>query len=192
MTSVVMAKANAVSTLSPELAMIAANELGETPSTRLQAIADLRRRLNEIEEHTTDDRTLLRFLRCKKFDVSRALTVYEGYRAFRKRHAELFTEMSSESVKDIWQAGVIGALPCRDKKGRAVMISFPGRWEPENHSLEDAMRAMIQQLEYLIQSEETQINGIVLIADFANFSLYQARSIRPWYFQYLAALVQVS
>ena len=187
-----MAKASAVTTLSPELAMVAANELGETPSVRLQAIAEFRRRLNEIDEHTTDDRTALRFLRCKKFDVSRALTVYEGYRTFRRKHAELFTEMSSESVKEIWRAGVIGAVPCRDKKGRAVMISFPGRWEPAKHSLEDAMRAMIQQLEHLIQSEETQINGIVLIADFSNFSLYQARSIRPWYLQYLAGLVQVS
>lgn len=187
-----MAKASDVSTLSPELAMIAANELGENPASRVQAIAEFRRRLNEVEEQKQDDRTLLRFLRCKKFDVSRALSVYEGYHAFREDHTELFTNTSSESVKEIWRAGIIGGLSCRDRKGRAVMVSFPGRWEPESHGLEDTMKALTQQLEHLIKSEETQINGIVLIADFSNFSLYQARSIRPWYFQYMAALVQVS
>ena len=70
------------------------------------------------------------------------------------------------------------------------MVAFPGRWNPEAHSLEDILRAMILQLEYFITSVETQINGIVLIADFNNFSLYQARCIRPWYFQLMSSLVQ--
>lgn len=178
--------------LSPELAPIAARELNETPTTRRQSLTELKRRLNKDKEVLEDDTILLRFLRCKKFDVQRAISVYDGYHSYRRDNPCLFKDLSISSVNHIWESGVLGGLKDRDKKGRAIMVAFPGRWNPEEHSLEDMLRAMIIQLEHYIQSIETQINGIVLIADFTDFSLYQARCIRPWYIQMMSALVQVS
>ena len=176
----------------PELAAVASKELNETPSSRRESLTEIRRRLSsENDQQIQEDAFLLRFLRCKKFDVPRAMSVYSGYYRFRKENPSLFQDLTPESVRHIWEAGIIGGLPHRDINGRAVMVAFPGRWNPEAHSLEDILRAMILQLEYLITSVETQINGIVLIADFNNFSLYQARCIRPWYFQLMSSLVQV-
>ena len=175
--------------LPPELAGIAASELNETPANRRQSLKEFHKSLED--EGKEEDEFLLRFLRCKKFNVSRALSVYEGYHTFRRDNPHLFENLCPHGVRHIWEAGVIGALPHRDKKGRAIMVAFPGRWDPDRHSLEDMMRAMILQLEHLITSVETQINGIVMIADFSEFSFYQARCIRPWYFQLLASLVQV-
>ena len=177
--------------LSPELAAVAALELGETPATRRQAISELRRVLEQDGHKEEEYHVLLRFLRCKKFDVQRALSVYNGYRSFREDNPDIFKDLNTAQVRHIWQSGVLGGLSTRDIKGRSVMVSFPGRWDPETHSLSDMLRAMVLQLENLIQSNETQIHGIVLIADFKDFSLYQARCIRPWYFQMLSALVQV-
>ena len=183
--------------LPPDLAVVAARELNETPQLRRQALIEFRKALNEEEAQedrsTTpeDDSVLLRFLRCKKFDVSRSLSVYNGYKAFRRSNRELFNDLTPSRVSHIWDNGLLGALESRDKHGRAVMVSFPGAWDPETQPLEDVLRAMILQLEHLIENTTTQVTGIVLIADFKDFSLYQAKCIRPWFFQGMSSLVQV-
>ena len=187
-------KESVVFPLPPELVGIAAQELEETPATRRQCLTEIRKQLVQKhgEEHVQDDAFLLRFLRCRRFDVPSAISVYEGYFAFKRDNAKILRDLCPDDARHIWEAGVIGALPVRDRKGRAVMVAFPGRWDPVRHSLEDMMKAMFLQLEYLITSLETQITGIVLIADFTGFSFHQARSIKPWYFQHLASLVQVN
>lgn len=185
-------KESIMASLSPELAAIAVRELNETPTTRRQSLTELKRRLSKDNGVLEDDTILLRFLRCKKFDVQRAISVYDSYHSYRRDNPDLFKDLSISSVTHIWESGALGGLKARDKKGRAIMLAFPGRWNPEEHSLEDMLGAMIVQLEHYIQSTETQINGIVLIVDFTDFSLYQARCIRPWYIQMMSTLVQVS
>ena len=193
--------------LPPELAATAQRELNETPSTRRDSLKEMRRKISEagldkstvtaerVSEHVQgqpDDAFLLRFLRCKKFNVNRSFSVYEAYHRFRRDNTKLLADSQDpQAVRHIWEAGVIGGLKSRDKKGRSVMVGFPGRWDPSVHSLEDVLRALLFQLEHLVESEETQINGIVLIADFAGFSLGQAKSLKPWYFQMMTSLVQV-
>ena len=174
--------------LPPDLAAIALRELSESPKSRRLALRELRKKIQEL---VVEDAVLLRFLRCKKFDVRRSLSVYQGYQRFRAEHSELFDGLEPQSVQHVWESGVVGALKSRDKEGRSVMVGFPGRWDPVEHSLEDVLKALVLQLEHLIESEETQIKGIVLIADFKAFSFYQARCLRPWYFQRMASLVQV-
>lgn len=182
--------------LSPELAAVAARELNETPAIRRTAMAEIKQQLTseggEKEQSSTNEGLLLKCLRCKKFDVQRAVSVYQGYRSFRDNYPDIFTNLTCSSVRHVWDSGLLGALETRDRHGRAVMISFPGQWDPETQQLEDILKSMVLQLEYLIESPETQVNGIVLIADFKDFTLYQARCIRPWFFQMMSSLVQVS
>ena len=195
-------------TLPPELAATAQRELNETPSTRRDSLKEMRRRISEaglglddqdestratVSDQMQDDAFLLRFLRCKKFNVNRSFSVYEAYHHFRRDNTQLLAgdSLEPQAVRHVWEAGVIGGLKNRDKKGRSVMVGFPGRWDPSAHSLEDVLRALVLQLEHLVESEETQINGIVLIADFAGFSFSQAKSLKPWYFQMMTSLIQV-
>ena len=178
--------------LPPELSVIALRELNETPAIRREGLRELRKKVAATDDNSVvEDAFLLRFLRCKKFDIGRSFSVYQRYHRFRSENPDIFEDLEPRSVRHIWDDAVIGALPSRDKKGRSVMVGFAGRWEPSEHSQEDALRAMILTLEHLIESEETQVNGIVLIADFRDFSLHQARCLRPWYFQLMTSLVQV-
>ena len=199
--------------LPPSLAAVATHELGETSSTRRDSLRELRRRISSVTELTElersdgqpeqrraseahlelelDDRYLLRFLRCKKFDVGRSYSVWEGYHRFRRENEEMFRELTPGSVRHVWHSGVIGGLTERDRKGRAVLVSFPGRWDPEEVRLEEVLGALVLQLERLVASEETQVQGIVLVADFEGFSFSQATSLKPWYFQKMTSLVQV-
>ena len=139
-----------------------------------------------------DDRFLLRFLRSKKFDVRRSHDMYECYRQFYSNNPAMETELDPRAVRHVWDSAVLGGLKGRDRRGRSVLVAFPGRWNPATHALEDILRAMLMQLEYLIMSEETQVNGIVLVADFKDFSLHHVRCLKSWYFQTVATLVQAS
>lgn len=202
--------------LPPHLAEVARRELNETPAARTECLKQLRRRLrmrqasfaseNQIsyEEQSTaatdegtddvwipDDRFLLRFLRSKKFDVQRSYAVYENYQQFFREHPEIATGLDPKSVRHVWDAGIVGGLKERDLQGRSVIVTFPGRWDPALHALEDVLRALVLQLEYMITSEETQVNGFVLVADFTGFSLYHVRCLKPWYFQTMSTLMQV-
>ena len=142
-----------------------------------------------------DDGFLLRFLRSKKFDVQRSYAMYENYLQFFRDHPEVSAGLAgsagAETVRHVWDAGVVGGLRERDSRGRGVLVMFPGRWEPSRHPLEDVLRALVLQLEFMIASEETQVHGFVLVADFTGFSFYQMRSLKPWYFQTMSTLLQV-
>ncbi len=186
--------------LPPELAATALRELGESPAARRDSLRELRQRIFEPDSSTTDtvdaserldDAFLLRFLRCKKFDVHKSQKVYEGYAAFRQTNGELVDDVRPQAVQHVWESGVLGGLRSRDRRGRSVIISFAGRWRPDEQSEEEVLRAFVLQLEHLIESDETQVNGIVLIADFAEFSFYQTRCLKPWYFHLMISLVQV-
>ena len=199
--------------LPPHLAEVARRELKETPAARTECLIQLRRRLStkkpscsHVDEGSAvdasdieskgdsslpDDQFLLRFLRSKKFDVRRSYAVYENYLNFFRDHPDIATGLDPASVRHVWDAGLVGGLKERDARGRSVLVTFPGRWDPTLHCLEDVLRALILQLEYMIASEETQVRGFVLVADFTNFSLYQMRSLKTWYFQTMSTLMQV-
>lgn len=208
--------------LPPSLAEVARRELNETPAARTECLIQFRRRLSrnailyrtsngsedddsspeysgssEVNDDVPDDAILLRFLRSKKFDVQRSCAMYENYIQFFRDHPQLSSVLresptASEAVRHVWEAGVVGGLRERDARGRSVLVTFPGRWNPAKHSLEDVLLALVLQLEFMITSEETQVRGFVLVADFTDFSLHQMRSLKPWYIQTLSTLMQVS
>lgn len=200
--------------LPPHLSEVARRELNETPAARTECLIQLRQRLSRTgnrscseegsavdasndeskgaeDSSLPDDQLLLRFLRSKKFDVQRSYAVYENYLKFFRDHPAIANGLDPSSVRHVWDAGIIGGLRERDAHGRSVLVAFPGRWDPTRHVLEDVLCALILQLEYMIESEETQVRGFVLVADFTNFSLYQMRSLKTWYFQTMSNLMQV-
>lgn len=204
--------------LPPDLAEVARRELNETPAARTECLIQFRRRLtrnalcygtssdgeggcdsagssasSDDNLSVPDDRFLLRFLRSKKFDVQRSYDTYRNYIQFFRDHPEISVDLEDfEKIRHVWEAGVVGGLRERDERGRGVLVTFPGRWDPARHSLEDVLLALILQLEFMIASEETQIHGFVLVADFTNVSLYQMRSLKTCYFQAMSTLMQVA
>ena len=82
------AEADDVSTISGSTLEKACRELGEVPATRAAIIEELRGRIAQWEESHADEGLtlprrdaafLLRFLRARKFDVERALTLFINY-----------------------------------------------------------------------------------------------------------------
>ena len=56
-------------------------------------------------------------------------------------------------------------------------------WEPSERTLLDNLRANLIAIEMLLEEEETQICGIVIIGDFREFGFKQAKAMSPTIFR---------
>lgn len=157
-------------------------ELGETPEIKAACIRGLRQQIdihqeeNNFDEHS--DAFLLKFLRSRKFDVEAAYALLERYYNVRENKPEVFRNLTRKNVKRTMEQGIVGVLPQRDKKGRVIMTFNFSKW---NMSLpfhfEKLLRVFVYTLEKLFESEETQINGVVVICNLSQLSVLQTKSL---------------
>ncbi|XP_072237385.1 retinaldehyde-binding protein 1-like [Leuresthes tenuis] len=169
----------------------AKDELNETDERRTSSLKDLRAMMKEKAADADDmyklvqqrfgdkpDSLLLRFLRARKFDVARAHELMKGYVRFRKEYPELFENLTPEAVHSTIEAGYPVVLPRRDKHGRVVLLFNIDNWDLEEITFDEVLRAYCVILEKLLENEETQINGFVLIENFKGFTMQHASGIK--------------
>lgn len=65
------------------------------------------------------------------------------------------------------------------------------RWIPSNYPITENIRAIYLTLEKLIQSEETQVNGVVILADYKGVSLSKASHFGPFIARKVIGILQV-
>ena len=66
-----------------------------------------------------------------------------------------------------------------------------GQWDIRVCNLDDALRLFVYCLQRAIAEIETQINGVVLIMDFKDFTLHQAKHVTLAFLKKFASLIQV-
>ena len=157
-------------------------ELGETPEIKAACIRGFRQQIdihqeeNNFDEHS--DAFLLKFLRSRKFDVEAAYALLEKYYNVRENKPEVFRNLTRKNVKRTMEQGILGVLPQRDKKGRVILTFNFSKW---NMSLpfhfEKLLRVFVYTLEKLFESEETQINGVVVVCNLSQLSVLQTKSL---------------
>lgn len=169
----------------------AKDELNETDEKRASAIKELRAMIkdkagqgDEVAKTVQDkfskepDSLLLRFIRARKFDVARAHELMKGYVRFRRDYPELFENLTPEAVRSTIEAGYPRILSTRDKNGRVVLLFNIDNWDLEEVTFDETLRAYCVILEKLLENEETQINGFVLIENFKGFTMQHASGIK--------------
>lgn len=159
-----------VPSLSPALYKIAKSDLREEAKIRDQALEEMRHWIQKsayIKNCRTDANFLLRFLRYKKFHVPMAQETLVRYITMRQQHPQWFhnTSMSDPMVLDLINRGVAFALPERDKHGRRVIFTIGGNIDPQKHTAEHVMKAMMVCFESLLEDEENQILGFSYLLD---------------------------
>ncbi|XP_077473579.1 alpha-tocopherol transfer protein-like isoform X4 [Stigmatopora argus] len=180
-------------TLSPELVAKAREELQEKPEWRLrdaQALRDMILKEQPDLQTRLDDAFLLRFLRARKFDYDRALRLLLNYHAGRTAWPEVFRGLRPSAVKHVLDAGFLTVLPRPDPDGRYILCLRPGRWKAEHYPFVDNVRAVYLTLEKLVQAEATQVNGVVVLADYSGVGVSQASDPGPFLAKKVVAVLQ--
>ncbi|KAM4032176.1 alpha-tocopherol transfer protein-like isoform 1-T3 [Anomaloglossus baeobatrachus] len=182
-----------VCTLTPELILKAREELQEKPEWRLrdvQALRDMIWKDYPNLKTRVDDAFLLRFLRARKFDYDRALQLLVNYYSCRKGWPEVFTNLRPSAVKPVLDSGFLTVLPHTDTEGRRIVCIRPGQWNPRTFPITENLRAIYLSLEKLIEAEETQVNGIMILADYEGVGLSQASHFGPFIAKKIIGILQ--
>ena len=164
-----MAQSSELSALSGPSLEKAVKELNEPrdPNKRQKLVRDLRERLQtwRPKDHSEDgitfsrledDKFLLRFLRAKKFDLSRAEQLYINYHVIRHKNSEVLGEISPQAAERVLDSGMVTVLPHRTKDGCRVMVIRPSRWDRVEIKVEEVLKAVLVVLDRLLEEEETQ------------------------------------
>ena len=160
--------------LSSEAQQKAILELNEEPDARDSKVQLLRDRMvfrPDLPFKRTDEKFLLRFLRARKFDEERAFDLLCGDIEVQQENSKYFRGVNLPDLRHVLQEGVPGVVASTDSNGSRVIIVFPGRWKIELFSFEEIVKALIFTMEELLKEEETQVNGVVAIIDFTDWSL---------------------
>ena len=70
------------------------------------------------------------FLRTRKYDVKKACNLLKKGAEFVNAHRAIFDRVDSDAIRKTIQSNVIGFLPYRDEKGRAIVYVRSGMFEP--------------------------------------------------------------
>lgn len=179
--------------LTPSQAEIAFKEYGETEEMRRLGLSKLRAlilalpdesdRLNDLSDHN-----LIRFLRCRKFDVDWALETAVQLKRFYTANSSVLSDLNGNEF-DIFlgseSSGIINFFRLYKNvcpQGRVIMVVRPSRFldylSSENLSKYPhcGLRLSIWLFDRLSRDVDIQVGGLYLFLSFSDCSLYQTMS----------------
>uniref|UniRef100_A0A8C2WG75 Tyrosine-protein phosphatase non-receptor type 9 n=1 Tax=Cyclopterus lumpus TaxID=8103 RepID=A0A8C2WG75_CYCLU len=114
--------------------------------------------------------TAVKFLMARKFDVSRAINLFQAYKNTRIKEGIININPDEEPLRSELLSGKFTVLPGRDAKGAALAL-FTARLHRSDVTTHKAvLQAIIYQLDKAIESEQTQRDGLIFIYDMTNSS----------------------
>lgn len=116
--------------------------------------------------------TAVKFLTARKFEVARALALYEQHEATRRREGLALLYPTQEPLLTELRTGKFTVLPSRDATGAAIAIFTALLHLPQNTTHQTTLQGVVYQLDAALESVETQKHGLVFIYDMSD-SKYQ-------------------
>ncbi|XP_011499069.1 PREDICTED: tyrosine-protein phosphatase non-receptor type 9 isoform X2 [Ceratosolen solmsi marchali] len=116
--------------------------------------------------------TAVKFLSARKFEVSRALALYEQHEATRRREGLALMAPTREPLLSELRTGKFTVLPSRDSTGAAIAIFTAHLHLPQSTTHQTTLQGVVYQLDAALESKETQKHGLVFIYDMSD-SKYQ-------------------
>lgn len=121
----------------------------------------------------SDDIFLLQFLRTKKYDLERAVDLFEKYMLLKFSYPKYFDYGDEERRKfwELFDSGFVTPLEKRDEEGRCVIYIQAEKLDPKKYDFTDILRLITHIAKVLLEDEETQISGFVVIVNCSNVTL---------------------
>uniref|UniRef100_A0A667YA25 Tyrosine-protein phosphatase non-receptor type 9 n=1 Tax=Myripristis murdjan TaxID=586833 RepID=A0A667YA25_9TELE len=114
--------------------------------------------------------TAVKFLMARKFDVSRAIDLFQAYKNTRIKEGIFNINPDEEPLRSELLSGKFTVLPGRDAKGAALALFTARLHRPDITTHKAVLQAIIYQLDKAIESVQTQRDGLIFIYDMTNSS----------------------
>lgn len=114
--------------------------------------------------------TAVKFLMARKFDVSRAIDLFQAYKNTRIKEGIININPDEEPLRSELLSGKFTVLPGRDAKGAALALFTARLHRPDATTHKAVLQAIIYQLDKAIESIQTQRDGLIFIYDMTNSS----------------------
>ncbi|XP_037530893.1 tyrosine-protein phosphatase non-receptor type 9 [Nematolebias whitei] len=112
--------------------------------------------------------TAVKFLMARKFDVSRAIDLFQAYKNTRIKEGIINLNPDEEPLRSELLNGKFTVLPGRDAKGAALALFTARLHQPNVTTHKAVLQAIIYQLDKAIESIQTQRDGLIFIYDMTN------------------------
>ncbi|XP_044259831.1 tyrosine-protein phosphatase non-receptor type 9 [Tribolium madens] len=112
--------------------------------------------------------TAVRFLYARKFDVLRALVLFEQHELTRQREGLTSFDPLKEPLQSELLTGKFTILPKRDATDAAIAVFTAHKHTPANTTHQVTLQGVVYQLDVALQNPVTQKAGIVFIYDMSN------------------------
>ncbi|KAM0729321.1 Retinol-binding protein pinta [Formica fusca] len=173
---------NVIHNLTVEQKEYAAKVLNETDENRENAIAEIKRWIQESDLRSrTDDFFILRFLRTCKFNIENTKKRLQNFQKLRANHPEWYANIDPlhPKLQELLDLGICLPLRKLDDQGRMVIIARLVH-NPDIFTLSDVIKIFNMIAELAIRdSVETSLYGFVIIADFGHITLHHIAQMRP-------------
>ncbi|XP_066254794.1 alpha-tocopherol transfer protein-like [Euwallacea similis] len=170
----------------------AESELNETPErheAEMRSMCDLVLNDRNLVVPNASE-FLLRFLRARKFNSSKAFQMLQRYYLMKLKCPELFSCPLPSECNKTFDLQAQCMLHNRDQWGRRVYVIRVDSFDSSKATIEDIFRTNILALEQIVREPETQIAGLVVVLDLAGLSLQHAKFFTPYYAKKMVELVQ--
>lgn len=181
-----MEPSNKIRSLSPELRIIARDELNEDEPQLQSNIEDLRYWIlhqPHLKARSDNDQFLLTFLRGSKHDLQRAKQKVDAFYTIRSGCPELFTDrdVTIDRVKEVLRLGVGVPLPTTlTPDGPRILLIRAGAYNANKIGFMETLKvgSMIQDIQYL-EDDNMIVAGDLGIIDLANVTAAHFFQISP-------------
>ncbi|XP_049281384.1 tyrosine-protein phosphatase non-receptor type 9 isoform X1 [Anopheles funestus] len=106
-----------------------------------------------------------RFLLARKYDITRAMALYEQHELIRQREGLYGFDPLNEPLRAELETGKFTILPGRDASGAAIALFTANLHYPMTVTHKTTLQGVVYQLDVALQSTETQKAGLVFIYD---------------------------
>ncbi|XP_050087061.1 tyrosine-protein phosphatase non-receptor type 9 isoform X1 [Anopheles aquasalis] len=106
-----------------------------------------------------------RFLLARKYDIARALSLYEQHELIRQREGLYGFDPMNPPLRTELETGKFTILPGRDASGAAIALFTANLHYPMTVEQKITLQGVVYQLDVALQSTETQKAGLVFIYD---------------------------
>jgi len=110
----------------------------------------------------------VKFLMARKFNVERALVLYQQHEIMRIREGLTFFDHSSGPLQAELKRGKFTVLPQRDPNGATIALFNLSLHEPSEVTHQTVLQCVVFQLDVALEEIETQRNGLVFVYNMSN------------------------